>query len=234
MSSHGTTHRWAFLLEFPKHLRGKADALAQRTLDLHRGRAFRSSISYPIVDPHGNSYGTLPAFRSSDYWDYLNASFIYERGGRCEICETRLDLHTYHLSFENIGSEGGHRHELFVACVGCHDYLRQQEWTGRRYNWRVQPLEAWLYVSKQRRQRMASRTMLAELRTETVPPAGPTPIEAAIATATAKHSTSSTATEKRFPLRNEPSTTLRIPSEISLEIDGRVFTLRECSGGDSR
>jgi hypothetical protein len=244
-SSNTTIKRWSFLLD--TNARPRLDAIAQETLDRYRERAFPRAIRYPITDTRGNRHDTLSAFRSSDYWDYLNAKVIYEHGGACDACDGVQDLYTYHLSYEHIGGEENYPDEIIVLCAACHDYLGQQEFTGRRYGWKVQPLESWLYISKQAKQRLAAKLMMENLTQETEAPA--TTVEELVERLSAVGTETSVSVPKRNstpPVRHFPTDeaaaphakriNIRISGEVSfpakpdpddmvLEIDGKIVIL---------
>lgn len=223
--SSSTVQRWSFLNRFPKRLRPQLDAIAQESLDSYRERAFPTSIHYPIVDTQGNAHGTLTTFRSSAYWTYLNAKLVYEHGNSCDVCEGTTELHGFHLSYGHIGREERHREELLVLCDHCAEYLQQQQRTGRRYGWRVQPLENWLYTSKQERQRRAAKLRIESLHDESEPTA--TTVEelveslSAVSTETRVSTPprNSTPPARRFPV-DEPAA--RHPERITIEISGEV------------
>lgn len=210
--SNDTTTRWGFLEQTPRKTRITLDEIAQATLDSYREDAFPSSIQYPIVDPQGTRHGTLPAFQSSAYWDYLNAKVIYEHGAKCDVCDRTDTLRTLHLSYGHIGAEEQHPDELIVACAECHDYLRQQQRTGRRYGWRVQTLEDWLYTSKQERERRAARWMMEALHSDAeIIPSQPR---------------TDTPPAKRFPLGDTPALApMSGPDDMVLQIDGEIVIL---------
>lgn len=212
--SNDTATRWGFLEQTPKKTRITLDEIAQTTLDGYREDAFPSSIHYPIVDPQGTRHGTLPAFQSSPYWDYLNSKVIYEHGAKCDVCERTDTLRTLHLSYEHTGDELHHQDELIVACSECHDYLRQQQRTGRRYGWRIQTLEDWLYTSKQERERRAARWMMETLHSDAeIMPSQPR---------------TGTPPARRFPLDDASATAAAPrPGDTVLDIDGETVVLRE-------
>ena len=152
--------RWAFLLEIPKERQERLDKLAQSTIRYHRKAVFPSSIRYPIADPQGNEFWTLDAYLKSAYWTSVKTRTLYLRGSKCEECGAAHDLDTHHLSYEKVGSEDSRR--LVVMCETCWDYLYQQMRTGRRYGWKVQPLQVWLITTKQARERRLARRLERE------------------------------------------------------------------------
>ncbi len=148
-------HRWEHLLGTPKPVQAKLDRIAQGTLDRHGRSSFPSSIRFPIVDAEGETYQTLDAYLRGLRWSATDARIRHERHGRCEGCGTDVGAAGYHLGYEHTGAEPDD--ELILLCGRCVDYLRQQQRVGRRYGGRVQPLQHWIWTTKQEWERIQRR-----------------------------------------------------------------------------
>lgn len=147
--------RWEFLTGTPKEVQRRLDRIAQETLDRHGRAAFPSAIRYPFTDSEGERYNTLDAYLGSLRWARIEATLRHERHGRCAGCGTDVGTTAYHLSYRSIGREPGR--ELILLCDACQPYLRQQQRVGRRYGGTVQPLQRWIWTTKQEWERVAER-----------------------------------------------------------------------------
>jgi len=45
---------------------------------------------------------------------------VSQRGGKCELCGKKKNLHVHHTTYENHGLEHIHLNDLMVLCKICH------------------------------------------------------------------------------------------------------------------
>jgi 5-methylcytosine-specific restriction endonuclease McrA len=67
-----------------------------------------------------NPQGTYQDFLDSTYWKIIAAYVKWLRGGQCQMCDSRGNLHTHHKTYRHRGSEHKHLDDLVVVCAKCH------------------------------------------------------------------------------------------------------------------
>jgi len=150
------SNRWEFLLRTPEDIEATVSRIAQSNLDAHRRFCFPASVRYPIiVELTRERIHTLPAYLGSAWWRHVDARTVFAANGRCEVCGDSTGVHAQHLSYEHLGNES--RADLIVLCPRCREVLDQQQRVGRRYNWRVQGLREWIWITKPERERIERR-----------------------------------------------------------------------------